>query len=149
MEHHEATSFGMEVPLEQDSEDAAQEQALIGRDIALRCPFCGRPGGPSLPRSEADGPAVCPYQRSERTARRSVPTNDQSGRPSGPSLPTIRADGPAVRPYHIQKIKKPPLRAAVKVIGYRLFAAAEQQESCSTETAQNQRAGFRNRSQND
>src|SRR5579884_737805 len=47
----------------------------------------GRPGGLSLPTIRADGPAVCPYQRSERTAQRSVPTNDQSGRPGGPSLP--------------------------------------------------------------
>jgi len=47
----------------------------------------------------ADGPAVRPYHVQRRTARRSVPTNDQSGRPGGLSLPTIRADGPAVRPY--------------------------------------------------
>src|SRR5579884_1954050 len=47
----------------------------------------------------ADGPAVRPYQQSDRTARRSVPTNNQTGRPGGPSLPTIRPDGPAVRPY--------------------------------------------------
>jgi len=64
-----------------------------------RCDVRRRPSGPSLPTIRPDGPAVRPYQQSDRTARRSVPTNNQTGWPGGPSLPTIRPDGPAVRPY--------------------------------------------------